>query len=116
MPVADEILALEKQLLHPHTRKTPAEILRILSDEFLEFGASGKIYDSAKAVEVLAGLDSGPYVLGDFALRELAAGIVLATYRLQAAGKTSLRSSIWRFERGRWCLLFHQGTPAATGD
>ncbi len=111
MSLASELLALEKRLLDPHTRSSPEEISAILSDDFLEFGSSGKIYDKVKAVEVLAALDSGPYELTDFAVRELAPAVVLATYTVRFAGKHSLRSSIWKLRGDSWRLTFHQGTP-----
>ncbi len=111
MSLASELLALEKRLLDPLTRSSPDEISRILSDDFLEFGSSGQVYDRVKAVEVLAALDPGPYELTDFAIRELAPAVVLATYTIRFAGKISLRSSIWKLRGDSWRLTFHQGTP-----
>jgi hypothetical protein len=50
-----------------------------------------------------------------FKIRILAEGVVLATYRATRHGEravTSLRSSIWKLEGGRWRMEFHQGTVA----
>jgi hypothetical protein len=52
----------------------------------------------------------------DFKINQLAKNIVLATYKVQKASADekkmtpSLRSSIWRKEKGRWRMVFHQGT------
>jgi ribonuclease HI len=38
---------------------------------------------------------------------------VLLTYRSYARSGTTLRSSLWVLDNGRWRLRFHQGTPEA---
>jgi hypothetical protein len=38
---------------------------------------------------------------------------VLLTYRSFARSGTTLRSSLWVLDGGRWRLRFHQGTPEA---
>ncbi len=45
----------------------------------------------------------------EFGARELSATVVLVTYR-----SPSLRSSIWVLRKGKWQLVFHQGTKAPT--
>jgi len=50
----------------------------------------------------------------EFAVKLLSKGVALVTYRGHRSGVgTSLRSSIWREEKGQWQMVFHQGTPAA---
>lgn len=53
----------------------------------------------------------------DFALKRLAPGVALLTYRtasLTDSGPRQVwRSSIWRVEGGKGQIVFHQGTPTA---
>lgn len=54
--------------------------------------------------------------MSDFKSKPLSATVVLNMYQLtRVFGKgeklsRSLRSSIWKYEDGRWQLVFHQGT------
>jgi hypothetical protein len=85
-----------------------------LHQEFLEFGASGRIWETATLVEALAA-SSAPLRQGaavDLDPVSLAADIVLLTYRIDDPARPSLRSSVWlRADSGEWLLRFHQGTP-----
>jgi hypothetical protein len=108
--VEEEIRALELTLLTPPVR-TSAELLRqVVSEEFRELGASGKIYGKAEAIAALLNSPSPPAIpapeLVDFRAVEVAPGVALATYRTPR----SLRSSIWRREGDTWRIYFHQGT------
>jgi hypothetical protein len=53
----------------------------------------------------------------DFQIKQLAADVVLATYKVVKHGETreakkySLRSSIWKINDDKWQMVFHQGTP-----
>lgn len=90
----------------------------LLSDEFTEFGSSGRAYDKRSILEVLPSLDHFRSQFHDLRAAVLAKGLVLVTYRFTrtppgGSPARSLRSSIWRLESGRWRMLFHQGTPEA---
>ena len=107
--LADEIRSLEEALLTRGVRGSAAELGRLLADDFVEFGSSGRIYTRAEALSALAAAPSSGEAaapLTDFNIRELAPHVVLATYR---SGQ-SLRSSLWRREAGGWRVAFHQGT------
>jgi len=85
----------------------------LLADDFLEFGASGRTWDASTMRETLAGASpAGPVELLDFAVAELAPGVVLATYRL-GPPRPSNRSTIWVRRGDRWQVRFHQGTLVA---
>ncbi|HEV8548040.1 MAG TPA: DUF4440 domain-containing protein [Polyangiaceae bacterium] len=107
--VEDEIRQLEERLLTPQVRGSRAELERLIADEFLEFGSSGRAFTKAGIIAQLASQPhvAQPAILEHFNVRMLAPGVVLATYRLAS----SLRSSIWRHEAAGWRMLFHQGTP-----
>jgi hypothetical protein len=113
--IHDEILALELSLATEPGRSSPEYLERVVSDEFREFGASGRIYTKSEAVAALLSQPSTPAdkptpapELLDFRVQEITPGVVLATYRT----RLSLRSSIWRREGEAWRLFFHQGTVA----
>jgi hypothetical protein len=110
----NDILALEQRLLTPEAKASAAILDDLISEEFREFGASGRVYDKARIVALLVAdptLSTGPSIV-DFRIAELAPDVVLATYRLGKA----LRSSVWRRERGTWRIFFHQATPSPPHD
>jgi hypothetical protein len=118
---ADTLRALEEALMRPDVRNSADRVGRLLADDFIEFGSSGRVFGKAEVVEALRqeGPDPGFRVeVTDFAARQLAPGVVLATYRTSSSGPNApqsrrLRSSIWKLIEGRWQMLFHQGTPAS---
>jgi hypothetical protein len=118
MDIAAHLRQLEEQLLHPSTRKDPATLSRLIADDFLEFGASGRVYDKAAILAALASEPpASPVLLTHFAARPLAEDVVLVTYRTtrhSPSGEliaTAQRGSIWVYRDSRWQITFHQGTP-----
>ena len=113
--MTDDLLAqltlLEKQLHEPEVRHNPAEVARLLADEFREFGSSGRVYDKAAVLNALAEETQAPIEADSFAAVRIAPGAALLTYRSARSGLRSLRSSLWVHREQRWQLLFHQGTP-----
>jgi len=109
---------LEEQLLDPDVRRSRTDLDRLLADDFIEYGASGRVFDKQSIITALR-VESAPRrSIGDFRLRRLGPDVVLATFRVdvhteaETGSPSSLRSSIWRRSAGRWQLVFHQGTPA----
>lgn len=111
--IEEEIRALELSLLTPPVRTSAERLHQLVSADFRELGASGKIYGKAEAIAALLSGPSlptnagSPSELMDFRAVEVAPGVALATYRTPR----SLRSSIWRREGEGWRIYFHQGTP-----
>ena len=90
----------------------------MLADNFIEFGASGRIFNKTTILEDLKNEPPRPAsTLTDFATREISHTTILATYkatRRNLAGEITgqtLRSSLWIHLDGRWQITFHQGTP-----
>jgi hypothetical protein len=108
------IQELEERLLSPAVRRSPEALDSLISDDFLEFGSSGRIWSKADVLNGLAPI--GEFSLSDIHVTELGTGYALITYQLAVINDgnrtTSLRSSIWRLEDQGWRVLFHQGTPA----
>ncbi|HEX5097882.1 MAG TPA: DUF4440 domain-containing protein [Polyangiaceae bacterium] len=107
----DEIQKREAELLLPAVRHSRAALDRLLSDDFVEFGASGRIFTKLETVALL--LAEPPNLelpaATNFRVTILGPDAVLATYRCG----NSLRSSVWRREGAEWRIVFHQGTRSA---
>lgn len=109
-----ELRILEEQLLCNHT--SSIEPSALLAEDFVEFGSSGAVYNKAKTLEALRAGKRPQRSMSDFSVVELAKGVALARYRVArqtAPGQApvySLRSSLWKRIKGRWQMVFHQGT------
>ena len=104
----DEIRKLEDQLLDPAVRASADALDRLVSNDFVEFGSSGRVYTKQDVIAQMLGAPSVTVSLTDFNVLALSPDVALATYRTPG----SLRSSIWRCEGDNWRIVFHQGTPA----
>lgn len=103
------VVERERLLLEPAVRADRSRVTQLLHPDFVEFGASGRVWDRASIIESLA---ADPAVSGaatDLVPVRLAENVVLLTYRLNSSG--TLRSSVWVRESGAgWQCRFHQGT------
>ena len=121
LSVNEHLRSLEEKLLNPGVRKSSQELLRLLSDEFVEFGSSGKIYNKSQVIESLKNESEVYITIMNFKAMQLAPEVILLTYTASSINKiindtrNSLRSSIWKKSDDRWQLVFHQGTPSAEG-
>ena len=110
---------LEIRLLDPDVRRSPAEIDRLLADEFIEFGSSGRVYCKK---DCAGGMPPLRIDISQFHAQLMAPGLALVTYRAvnyepsRPHLRHTLRSSIWKLNGGQWQMVFHQGTPAAPPD
>lgn len=96
---------------------TRAAFDAMTAPDFWEVGASGSVYRRDAVLDVLdqryadpaydpmAGLE-----VDDFAVREAAQGIWLATYWLRQGERQTRRVSVWRRTAEGWQVLYHQGT------
>ena len=110
------MLALELELLSPPVRTSGERLDQLLADEFVEFGASGRIFDKNAMIAMLRQSTSSViFQVNNFRLVTSGEHEVLAAYTLEVrsdAGdvlRKSNRSSLWARREGRWQLLFHQG-------
>ena len=109
-PDLGTVVQLERQLLDPEVRATADRVSALLHPDFVEHGASGRVWDRDA---VVATLPADPVVVGkagDFVPVRLAEHVVLLTYRISGS-RESMRSSVWVRDRvDGWRLRFHQGT------
>ncbi|WP_158945025.1 DUF4440 domain-containing protein [Granulicella sp. S190] len=118
MNTPDHLRQLEERLLDPAVRRDPELVSALLTDDFVEFGSSGRVFDKTAILEDLQNEPPRlPSLLSDFSTREISPNAILATWkatRRDLAGETiaqSWRSSLWLHLDGRWQIAFHQGTP-----
>ena len=115
MELVDEILSCEEALLYGD-EEVSAE--QLLAGDFTEIGVDGQRHDRN---DVLLWLErKSPDIrwrFRDFTVRDLGAGLVLASYHAQRieSGETSkgaMHSSVWRkhAHRHTWQMVFHQTT------
>lgn len=113
---------LEESLLDPAVRRNRARLLEMLTEDFVEFGSSGRMWTRKSIIELLAKETAFvPPAIEDFQCALLASDFALVTYRtVRTDEKTgerlaSLRSSIWIRSSGEWKMRFHQGTRTQLG-
>lgn len=113
------IYALENDLLKPEIRNSPEKLQELLDENFIEYCASGKIYQYKKGeiIEKSRIYAQEKWEIMDFSVHLVAENVISARYKLykyNLEGQKpliSLRSSIWKFSGDNWKMMFHQGTP-----
>jgi len=106
---------LEEQLLKQNVRAEPAAVSPLLTEDFREFGSSGRSYTKTDILQTLASDPPASLHLTDFACELVSPGTALVTYRSHRTDDTgttisALRSSLWVNRGSGWKLHFHQGT------
>ena len=116
--LAAQLRKCEETLLDPAIRRDRARVAALLADDFVEFGASGKIWAREEILTLLATEEYHPPVIESFECVRIAPDVALATYHAVRTDATTgersvtLRSSIWSKEPWGWRMRFHQGTRA----
>jgi hypothetical protein len=111
------LFRLEETLLQPEIRHSPTELTRLLADEFVEFGSSGRVSDKQSIIESLSHERAVRISMTEFMVTFPAYGVALVTYRAAVfsrqgePARNSLRSSLWKLTDRGWQMIFHQGTP-----
>lgn len=114
----EHILKLENSLLQPEIRQSAERISELLSDDFTEFCSSGRIYQYKRGdiIDSRKKTDITDWKIKDFSINIIASDVILAKYKiikhseLEDKKVYSLRSSIWKCIKGKWKMIFHQGT------
>lgn len=108
----NEVIHRERQLLDPEVRRQPDLVRALLHPEFVEFGASGRIWNAESIIDALASEQTPDEIMAtDFLALPLDPGVILLTFKTDSAGRACLRSSVWiRSDSDKWLLRFHQGT------
>jgi hypothetical protein len=113
-PAVEAAIEGELKLLDPEVRRSPELVGALLHPDFHEFGASGRHWDRASIIAMLAATDEPgvrPSVTSGMKGVQLAPDLVHLTFDTESNGRLVHRSSLWRRTEGGWLLYFHQGTP-----
>ena len=106
---------LEENLWREETRFDIPYMKRLMADDFIEFGRSGRTYDRASVLAATKQPIDAVIPLPNFSVRPLSESVVQVTYdshvRNEGGVAYAHRSSIWCREGSGWKLRFHQGTP-----
>lgn len=112
---ATAALRAREPIFHrPEFGTSRADFEAMLAPEFWEVGASGRVYSKSFVLDTLEARRTMPgdenFSVTDFACREIAPNLYLATYQLDQAGRLSRRATIWRYADPDWLIVYHQGT------
>lgn len=111
----DAAWAAEELLLGPDSRRNAGLLDRMLDPGFHEIGQSGRHWSRVETLAAMAAEEPvdnpARFVIDERRADVLADGLVLLSFRVDYAGRTSRRSSIWRVGLDGPRLLFQQGTP-----
>lgn len=111
----EHLRSLETGMWTPVTRFDREWMGRHVTDDVVEYGQSGRVYDKAAMLEPTSGEIDAVLPLPDFAVHEITPGVVLVTYRsIWTIGDEVLhtnRTSLWVETDDGWRMRFHQGTP-----
>lgn len=112
-PYTAAAIEAELKLLDPEVRRSPQRVGELLHPEFVEVGASGRIWDRDAIIALLAGERGSGDPTGTVSRMkavQLAPDTVHLTFDTDHNGRRAHRSSLWRRTGRAWLLYFHQGT------
>jgi hypothetical protein len=115
--VLQELQRREPLFHRPEFGTTRAAFAALMSDDFWEVGASGRVYSRQYVLDVLeqrqrdSTWQEGSFETSDFQCRRLARDVFLVTYQLLQQGtRLTRRSTVWQYSNSTWIALYHQGT------
>jgi hypothetical protein len=107
-----EVLRLERELQTAECRRDRARVSALLAEDFIEVGASGRIWDRPSTLELLGAEpeDDAVIEVSHLSGRVIGDGFVMAHWDSDRGGRRARRTSLWRRESAGWRLVHHQGT------
>jgi hypothetical protein len=103
------LMELEVSLHSPEVRNSRDKLDALLSDDFIEIGASAATYNKQQIINSLLNEMPAEIKAKDFEYRKLSNDLSLLIYGSESTRQT-IRSSVWKLEDGQWRMIFHQGT------
>ena len=117
MHVTDYLLQLEASLLSPAVRANYDELNRLIADDFIEVGASGRRFGKADVLFRLPTEHGASVNALNMNVRMLAATVGMVTFHttrlVRGESRFVHRVSIWTLNGNHWQMTYHQGTIAA---
>jgi hypothetical protein len=107
-----EVLQLERELQTAECRRDRSRVSALLAEDFIEVGASGRVWDRPSVLELLGAesRDDAVIEVHDLTGRVIGDGFVMARWDSDRGGRRARRTSLWRREPAGWRLVHHQGT------
>lgn len=119
--IVAELRAREPITHHDPIGADRAAIEELLVGDFFEVGASGRVYDRERVIDIVVDRyerDDSAVVgeIEDFRVRVAGPETYIVTYTLlQPDGhsvRTTRRATVWTNVSGAWRIVYHQGTIA----
>lgn len=108
---AAEVRAAEEALLTSATRHDAARLTELLHPDFVEVGRSGRLWNREDIIAALLDETDRPTPHTDeWEVHQVAADVILATFRVVGRQRESRHASVWVLHEGRPRLRYHQGT------
>lgn len=105
------ILELEKSLFRYKYMSDVVYLERILDDNYLEVGKSGKRINKGDVINELSNLKEDRDInIYNFTCDEIEKGLYLVHYITKNGDDNIFRTSIWKKEQGSIKMLFHQAS------
>jgi len=118
----DSVLKTLKQLEPIYHAACPEatedDFERIVSPDFWEIGASGKVYTREFALGVLKSRQASPpkemWQTSDYQVKRVSKTIYLLTYTLTQPMRVTKRLTVWQYTAKGWQAVYHQGTVVSS--
>ncbi len=114
------LIGLEQRLFQPDVRSSSSELAQLISDDFIEIGASGLRFGKANVLERLPTEIAPEITASNYELRMFSLDCAQLLYKAKMSKIDhpspiySHRCSIWRRSAGgQWQMIYHQGTTCA---
>ena len=97
-----------------------SELSSLLSESFIEFGQSGRVWhknDVIQSIKESQSHDDYEITMFNERFQYSDNNVILLMYQVQKLNRLtqgvqqSLRSSLWEKNEEHWVMIFHQGTP-----
>lgn len=104
----EQVVAMERALLADDVRSDRATVAALLHPDWRKVGRSGRLWTRDAVLDAIGPIE--PVELEVVSADRLGPDTILLIWRATAAGRTTLRSSLWLRTSSRWQQRFHQGT------
>lgn len=90
------------------------QLMATIADSFVEFGASGNVYNKQQTIDILEKRDAvsvqNNWTADNFVCHQITDEQYLLVYTLRRLDNITKRVSVWEKSNNQWRILFHQGT------
>jgi predicted enzyme related to lactoylglutathione lyase len=111
------VMAAERALMDHAVRTDRETVEAMLAPDFVEIGRSGRLWSRSEIVAALDGeVSTGAPGTDEWRCQRVSEDLVLVTFRVDRADRSSRHASLWDVSGDRPVLRFHQGTVVPTDD